>query len=38
MMKPDLISLVKLHESITMVKSKQSENSEKLDLLDAAYK
>ena len=36
-MKPDLVSLIKLHESIKKVQSKQSENHDKLELLNAAY-
>ena len=36
-LKPDLISLMKLHESIKKVQSKQTENHDKLELLSAAY-
>lgn len=36
-MKLDLVSLVKLQESIKKVQSKQVENHDKLELLSAAY-
>ena len=36
-MKPDLVSLMKLHESIKKVQAKQVENHDKLELLGAAY-
>ena len=36
-LKPDLISLIKLNESIKKVQSKQTGNHDKLELLSAAY-
>ena len=35
---PDLASLGRLHDLITKVKNKETENRDKLDLLHAAYK